>query len=162
MYLGLMNMDEDFYKEVADKFIFKVKKDLLYTESDIWVKTQDNGSLIGITDFLQKRAGDAIFVELPQEGMTVKRGDEISSLETIKAIVSVTSPLNGVVAEVNSTLKAKPELVNEDPYGEAWLILISPTHLEEDRQSLMTAEKYFELMKSKIKNEQGKNGNKEV
>lgn len=162
MYLELMNMNEDFYQKVADKFIFKVKKDLLYTESDIWVKIQDNGSLIGITDFLQKRAGDAIFVELPQEGRTVKRGDEISSLETIKAIVSVTSPLNGVVAEVNSALKAKPELINEDPYGEAWLVLVSPTHLEEDRQSLMTAEKYFELMKSKIKNEQGKSSNKEV
>jgi glycine cleavage system H protein len=161
-YLELMNMNEDFYQEVADKFIFKVKKDLLYTESDIWVKIQDNGSLIGITDFLQKRAGDAIFVELPQEGRTVKRGDEISSLETIKAIVSVTAPLNGVVAEVNSALKAKPELINEDPYGEAWLVLVSPTHLEEDRQSLMTAEKYFELMKSKIKNDRERVATKEV
>ena len=160
--LRLIGMNKDFYQEVADKFIFKVKKGLLYTESDVWVKIQDDGSLIGITDFLQKRGGDAIFIELPQKGKTVKRGDEISSLETIKAIVSVTSPLDGVVAEVNSTLKDRPELVNEDPYGEAWLALVSPSHLEEDRQYLMTAEKYFESMKSRIKKELGKDSKKEI
>jgi len=157
-----MDMSEDFYQEVADKFIFKVKKGLLYTESDVWVKIQDDGSLIGITDFLQKRAGDAIFVELPQKGKTVRRGDEVSSLETIKAIVSLTSPLDGVIAEINSTLKDKPELINEDPYGDGWLALVSPSHLEEDRQYLMTAEKYFELTKSRIKNEPRKDSKKET
>jgi glycine cleavage system H protein len=149
-------MSNDFYQEVADKFIFKVKKGLLYTENDVWIKIQDDGSLIGITDFLQRRGGDALFVELPQKGKTVKLGEEISSFETIKAIVSVTSPLDGAVAEVNSTLNDKPELINEDPYGEGWLVLVSPSHLEEDKQYLMTTEKYFELMKSKIKDEQRK------
>lgn len=148
--------NENSYQEVADKFIFKVKKGLLYTENDVWIKIQDNGSLIGITDFLQKRGGDAVFVELPQKGKTVRRGEEISSVETIKAVVSVTSPLNGVVAETNSTLKDKPELINEDPYGEGWLVLISPFHLEDDKQYLMTAEKYFDLMKLKIKAENKK------
>jgi glycine cleavage system H protein len=160
--LGLIDMSEDSYQEVADKFIFKVKKDLLYTESDVWVKIRDDGSLIGVTDFLQKRGGDTIFVELPQRGKTVKRGDEISSLETIKAVVSVTSPLDGVIAEVNSTLKDKPELINEDPYGEAWLVLVCPSQVEEDRQYLMTAEKYFELMKSKIKDERERGSKKEI
>lgn len=160
--LGLIDMSEDFYQEVVDKFIFKVKKGLLYTESDVWVKIRNDESLIGITDFLQKRGGDAIFVELPQRGKTVRRGDEISSLETIKAIVSVTSPLDGVVAEVNATLSDNPELINEDPYGDGWLILVSPSHLEEDRQYLITAEKYLELMKAKIKDERGKSGKKEV
>lgn len=160
--LGLIDMSEDFYQEVVDKFIFKVKKGLLYTESDVWVKIRNDESLIGITDFLQKRGGDAIFVELPQRGKTVRRGDEISSLETIKAIVSVTSPLDGVVAEVNATLSDNPELINEDPYGDGWLILVSPSHLEEDRQHLITAEKYLELMKAKIKDERGKSGKKEV
>ncbi len=155
-------MTEDFYQEAVDKFIFKVKKDLLYTESDVWVKIRNDGSLIGITDFLQKRGGDAIFVKLPQKGKTVRRGDEISSLETIKAVVSVTSPFDGIVVEANSALDDKPELINEDPYGDGWLVLISPSHLEEDRQYLMTAEKYLELMKLKIENERGKGGKKEV
>ena len=156
------NMNEDFYQEAVYKFIFKVKKGILYSENDVWVRVQDDGNLIGITDFLQKRGGDAIFVELPQKGKTVRRGDEISSLETIKAIVPVTSPLDGVIIEVNSTLNDKPELMNNDPYGDGWLALVSPSHLEEDRQYLMAAEKYFELMKSKIKNEVGKDGKKEV
>jgi len=144
-------MSEDFYEEAADKFIFNVKKGLFYTESDVWIKIQDNGSLIGVTDFLQKRGGDVVFVELPQKGKTVKRGDELFSFETIKAIIPVNSPFDGVVAEVNSKLNDKPELINADPYGEGWLVVVSPSHLEEDRQYLMTAEKYFELMKSKIK-----------
>ncbi len=149
-------MNEDFYHEVVDKFIFKVKRGLLYTENDVWIGIQDHESLVGVTDFLQKRGGDAVFVELPQKGKTVKRGDEIASLETIKAIVPVICPLDGVVAEINSTLKDKPELINEDPYGDGWLALVSPSHLEEDKRELMTAEKYFEFMKSKIKNEMQK------
>ena len=155
-------MDEEFYQESVDKFIFKVKKGLLYGENDAWVRTQGDRSLIGITDFLQRRGGDVVFVELPQKGKTVRRGDEISSLETIKAIVTVTSPLNGIIAEVNSALSDKPELINEDPYSDGWLAVVSPSNFDEDRQYLMSAEKYFELMKSRIKNEIGKGSKKEV
>ncbi len=158
----LMNMNEEFYQETADKFIFKVKRGLLYSENDVWVRIQDDGSLVGITDFLQRRGGDVVFAELPQKGKNVRRGDEISSLETIKAIVTVTSPLNGVIAEVNSTLNDKPELINEDPYNDGWLALVLPSNFEEDRRYLMSAEKYFEFMKSRIKNEIGKSGEKEV
>ena len=149
-------MGEEFYQESADKFIFKVKKGLLYSENDAWVRNQGDRSIIGITDFLQRRGGDVVFVELPQKGKTVRRGEEVSSLETIKAIVAVTSPLNGVIAEVNSTLNVKPELINEDPYNDGWLAIVSPSNFEEDRHYLMSAEKYFELMKSRIKNETGK------
>lgn len=155
-------MDEEFYQESVDKFIFKVKKGLLYSENDAWVRTQGDRSLIGITDFLQRRGGDVVFVELPQKGKTVRRGEEISSLETIKAIVAVASPLDGVIADVNSTLNDKPELINEDPYSDGWLAIVSPSNFEEDRQYLMSAEKYFELMKSRIKNEIGMKGKKEV
>ncbi len=154
-------MSDDFYQEVADKFIFTVKKSLLYTENDVWIEIRNSKAKIGITDFLQRQGGDAVFVELPQKGKTVRRGDEISSFETIKAVVSITSPFDSTVTEVNSTLNDKPELINENPYGEGWLVIVSPLHFEEDRQYLMTAEKYFELMKSKIKDELGKGSRKE-
>lgn len=108
-----------------------------------------------------KAGGDAAFAELLQKGKTVRRGDEISSFETIKAIISVISPLDDVVAEVNSALNDKPELIKEDPYGEAWPVLVSPSHLEEDKEHLMTAEKYFELMKLKIQSEQKKSKKEE-
>jgi glycine cleavage system H protein len=155
-------MSDDFFQEVADKFIFTVKKSFLYTENDVWIEMRNGKAKIGITDFLQRQGGDAVFVELPQKGKIVRRGDEISSFETIKAVVSITSPFECTVTEVNSTLNDKPELINEDPYGEGWLVLVSPSHLEEDKQYLMTAEKYFELMKSKIKDELGKGSRKEV
>ena len=146
-------MSDEFYQEVADKFIFNVKKGLLYSEDDVWIRIKDSEAQIGVTDFLQRRGGDAIFVELPKTGSKVSRLEEIANFETIKAVLSVISPFNGVIAEVNTLLNDKPELINEDPYGEGWLVLISPSNLEEDKGHLMTAEKYFELMKSKINDE---------
>ena len=143
-------MSGDFYQEVVDKFIFSVKKGFLYTEDDVWAKIKDGEAQFGVTDFLQRRGGDVTFVELPKKGSTVRRGEEISSFETIKAVVSIASPFDGVITEVHTILNDKPELINEDPYGEGWIALISPSHLEEDKQYLMTAEKYFELMKSRI------------
>lgn len=146
-------MSDEFYQEVVDKFIFNVKKGLLYTENDVWIKIKDGKAQIGVTDFLQRRGGDAVFVELPEKGRNVRRLEEIANFETIKAVLSVTSPFNGVIAEVNTLLNDKPELINEDPYGEGWLVLISPSNLEEDKGRLMTAEKYFELMELKINDE---------
>lgn len=154
--------DDDFYQEVADKFIFKVKKGLLYTEDDVWVLVKNSEAQIGATDFLQRRGGDILFVELPEKGRTVRRGEEIFNLETIKAIVAIASPFDGLIAETNSTLNDRPELINEDPYGEGWLAQISVFNLEEDKQHLMTAEIYFELMKSKIRDELGKGSKKEA
>jgi len=82
----------------------------------------------------------------------VKQSEDIAQLETIKAIMTVASPLAGTVSEINSLLNDKPELVNEDPYGEGWLILISLTNLG-DIDRLLKAEEYFELMKKKIQDE---------
>ncbi len=158
----MTSLSDDFYQEIADKFIFVVKKSLLYTANDVWVETRDNEAKIGVTDFLQRRGGDAVFVELPQKGKTVKLGDDISSFETIKAVVSVVSPFDGTIAEVNSSLNDKPELINEDPYGKGWIVFLSPSNPEKDKKHLMTAEEYFELMKSKIKDEQIKDGKQET
>jgi len=150
----MINMSDEFYEEVADKFIFKVRKGLLYDENDVWTKINDGEAQFGVTDFLQRRGGDVVFVDLPKKGSAVKRGEEIFSFETIKAVVAIASPFDGVIKEVNTTLSEKPELINENPYGEGWIALISLSHPEEDQRSLLTAEQYFELMKSKIKNEQ--------
>ena len=146
-------MSGEFYQEVADKFIFTVKKELLYTANDVWTKIKDGEAQIGVTDFLQRRGGDAVFVELPPKGSGVKRLDEIGSYETIKAVISIPSPFTGVISDINILLSDKPELINEDPYGEGWLVILSPSNLEEDKQHLLSAEEYFELMKSKIQDE---------
>jgi len=146
-------MSDDFYQEVADKFIFSVKKGLLYTEDNVWIKIKNGESQFGITDFLQRQGGDVVFVELPKKGSIVKREEEISSFETIKAVVAIPSPFNGVIKEVNTILNDKPELINKDPYGEGWIASIAPSHFEEDKRYLITAEQYFELMRSKIEDE---------
>ncbi len=147
-------MSDQFYQEVVDKFIFKVRRGILYTEDDVWIRIGKREARFGVTDFLQRRSGDVTFVELPEKGSTVKRGDEISSFETIKAVVAIASPFDGVITEINRALDDKPELINEDPYGEGWVALICPSNLEDDKRHLMAAEQYFELMKSKITDEQ--------
>ncbi|MCJ7635327.1 glycine cleavage system protein H, partial [Candidatus Bathyarchaeota archaeon] len=100
-----------------------------------------------------RRLGDVVFVELQSAGNTVKQNEPFGSVESIKAVVDVVTPLNGNVEEINEKLTDNPEHLNSEPYGEGWLALISPSNFEEDKQHLMTAEKYFELMKSKIKDD---------
>lgn len=146
-------MSNEFYQAAAEKFIFNVKKDFLYTENDVWVKVEDERIRIGVTDFFQRRGGDIVYVELPKVGNNVKRLEEISQVETIKAILPVTSPFSGLIIEVNTVLSDKPELINEEPYGGGWMLLISPSNLKEDLGKLLTAERYFDLMKSKIEDE---------
>lgn len=145
----MINVSDDFFQEVVDKFIFSVKKDLLYTEDDVWIKIEDGKGRVGVTDFLQRRGGDVTFVELPKKGTTVNRGKEIASFETIKAVIPIASPFDGVIDEVNSKLNDRPELINEDPYGEGWIASVSLAHPKE-KSNLLTGEKYFELMKAKI------------
>jgi glycine cleavage system H protein len=149
----MSEMSSEFYEMTADKFIFKVKKGLLYTENDVWIK-QENGSIrMGITDFIQRRGGDIIYVQLPKVGDQVGRVEEVVQLETIKTVMDIKSPIEGTVSQVNDILDAKPERINEDPYGEGWLLMISVANIDLDKKELMTDEKYFELMKTKIEDE---------
>ena len=146
-------MSSDLYQEVADKFIFTVKKGLLYTENDVWIEIKNGEAKIGITDFFQRRLGDVVFMELPSAGDVVKENAPFGAVESIKSVVDVVTPLNGTVKEVNGKLTDNPEHLNSEPYGEGWLALISPSNLKDDRSHLISAEQYFELMTSKIRDE---------
>jgi glycine cleavage system H protein len=149
----LSETNNEFYETAADKFIFKVKKGLLYTRDDVWAK-QENGSIrLGITDFIQRRGGDIVYVQLPKVGNEVRRLEDVAQLETIKTVIDIKSPLQGTVSQVNDILDAKPERINEDPYGEGWLLVISPSNMGRDKEEFMTDEKYFELMKARIQDE---------
>lgn len=150
-------MSDEFYQTVEDKFIFKVKKGLLYTEDDVWLKIDGKKSRIGVTDFFQRRGGDIVYVVLPDVESKVDMQDEIIQFETIKAVSTIKSPLSGTIESVNDALREKPELVNEDPYGEGWLVIIAPQKLKENLKKLLTAEEYFKSMKLKIKNDLKKN-----
>ena len=146
-------MSGEYFQTLVDKFIFTVKKGLRYTKNGTWVKVENGHVRIGVTDFFQRRGGDIIYIELPKVSSAVKRTEEIAQVETIKAVSSITSPVEGTIVEVNSSLQNKPEAINEDPYGEGWLVLISPSSLKEELSQLLAAKRYFELMKIEIEEE---------
>jgi glycine cleavage system H protein len=141
---------EGFLETTHDKFIFRVKEGYLYLKEDFWVKVEGNSALVGISDFLQKARGDVAFLETVDAGYEVKQGEEIGTIETIKATFGIISPVTGLVMETNPKLESSPYLLNEDPYGEGWIYKIQTTRLEEDREGLLSAEGYMELMKEKI------------
>lgn len=146
-------MASEFLQHVVDKFVFQVRKGLFYTEEDLWIDTKNSEFKIGVTDFLQRRGGDVLFVELPKIGGKVAQGEELAQLETMKAVISLKSPMNGTVTETNSELANKPEKINEDPYGEGWLVTVSEPKLEHATKKLLAAEQYLELMKLKIQDD---------
>jgi len=101
---------------------FDVPDDLRYLESHEWVHTDDGTARIGITDFAQDELGDVVFVELPGESEDVVAGEEFGVVESIKAVSDIYAPVSGTVTAVNEALFDRPELVNEDPFGEGWML----------------------------------------
>jgi glycine cleavage system H protein len=101
-----------------------VPEELQYTKSHEWVRTEGDTATIGITDHAQDELGDIVFVELPEEGATFEAGDSFGSVESVKAVSDLYTPVGGEVAEVNEALSDSPEKINEDPYGEGWIVKI--------------------------------------
>ncbi len=99
-----------------------VPEDLQYTRSHEWVRTEGDTATLGITDHAQEELGDVVFVELPEEGATLDAGDTFGTVESVKAVSDLYTPLGGEVIEVNSSLEDAPEQINDDPYGEGWIV----------------------------------------
>ena len=120
-------------------------EDNRYAKSHEYVHIDGEVGTIGITDYAQKELGDVVFVELPQVGSQLEAGDELGSIESVKAVSELFTPVSGEVVEINEALAEKPELVNTDPYGDGWMIRIKvsdPTEADE----LMSAEEYEEYV----------------
>ena len=120
-------------------------EDSRYAKSHEYIHVEGDVGTIGITDFAQKELGDVVFVELPQVGSELEAGDDLGSIESVKAVSELFVPVSGEVVEVNELLSEKPDLVNTDPYGDGWMIRIrlsSPDEIED----LMTAEEYEEYV----------------
>jgi glycine cleavage system H protein len=99
-----------------------VPQDLQYTRSHEWVRTEDDTATVGISDHAQDELGDVVFVELPDEGATFDAGESFGTVESVKAVSDVYAPVGGEVVEVNSSLEDAPEKINDDPYGQGWLV----------------------------------------
>ena len=117
-------------------------EDLRYTKEHEWIKKEDGNKVrIGITDFAQDELGDIVFVELPEEGDTVEADDSFGSVESVKTVSELYAPVNGTVVEINEELEDSPELVNESPYEQAWMIVVELNDASE-WDNLLTAEEY--------------------
>ena len=99
-------------------------EDLSYTKDHEWVRVKGEEATVGITDHAQQQLGDIVYVELPKVGDKFETSEPFGSIESVKAVSEIFMPLSGTVAQVNATLNDSPELVNEDPYGDGWMIRI--------------------------------------
>ena len=122
-----------------------IPKDLRYTQEHEWVKVEGNKVRVGITDFAQNELGDIVFVELPEVGDTVTINEPFGSVESVKTVSELYSPVSGTVVEINEALSDSPEFVNESPYENAWMIVIELSN-EAEVEALLTAEAYEELI----------------
>ena len=137
----------------VDKYTFTVSKGLFYNENDFWARIDGKIATVGITSYLQNHLSDIIFVSLPQVGTKIEQFGEAGSFESVKAALDVISPVSGSVVEVNNELVNSPDLANSDPYGKGWFVKIELTDFESDKENLIDAEGYFEVMKKKVEKE---------
>ena len=122
---------------------YELPTDHRYSKDDEWVvRTNEKQYRVGISDYAQQELGDVVFVELPKPGDTVKAGQPFGVIESVKAVSDLISPLTGAIAAINSSLEDNPEAVNEDCYGEGWLITLDSSDPSEF-DSLMNAETYL-------------------
>ena len=116
-------------------------KDVKYTKDHEWARVDGKVAVVGITDFAQEKLGSIVFVELPPRGKSVKKGETVVTVDSVKAVAEVYSPLSGQVEEANESLKDSPEIINQDPYGQGWMVKIKISDPAE-LGTLMTPEAY--------------------
>lgn len=123
---------------------YEILSELLYTEEHEWVRIIEEGKAeCGITDYAQKSLSDVVYVDLPEVGKEVKKGDVVCTIESVKAVSDVFSPLTGRVIDVNHRLKEEPSLINTSPYTEGWIFKIEVT---EEIKDLLSADEYQKLI----------------
>ena len=123
----------------------EVASGLLYSKEHEWVRMDGSSCVVGITDHAQNLLGDIVYVELPVAGDQIDAGDEFGNIESVKAVSSLFMPLSGKIIEVNSNLENEPEIINDDCYGEGWLVRIEASNLD-DQETLLSAEQYKEFL----------------
>ena len=124
--------------------------DFRYTKEHEWIKVEGDSGTVGITDYAQHELGDVVFVELPKVGTKLKAGQSLGSVESVKAVSEIYSPVGGEVTAVNSVLADTPEKLNQDPHGAAWLVKLKLENKSE-AQSLMDAAAYEAYLAAKDK-----------
>ena len=124
-----------------------VPEDLHYSKDHEWVRVDGDVAIIGITDYAQNSLGDVVYVELPKAGDEFAANEPFGSVESVKAVSEVFTPIAGVIAQINESLADEPEKVNTDPYGDGWMIRLTMSNRGEV-DSLLTAAEYEDFTKA--------------
>lgn len=122
-------------------------EDLGYTEEHEWARAEGRRYTVGITDYAQDALGDVVYVELPANGTRVEQGQPFGEVESTKSVSDLYAPVTGVIVERNETLESQPELVNRDPYGDGWMVVIE-TDDDAGADNLLSADEYEKLIES--------------
>jgi glycine cleavage system H protein len=126
--------------------INEVIENLYYTKSDEWLKVEEDIGTIGITDYAQDQLGDIVYLEKVDKGKSLKQGENLTTIESVKAVSDVNTPVGGEVTEVNEKLLDDTSIINKDPYGEGWIAKIKIENKDE-LKNLMSAQEYSEYRK---------------
>ncbi len=124
----------------------KVIENLYYTKSDEWLKAEDDIGTIGVTDYAQDQLGDIVYLEKADKGKKLKQGENLTTIESVKAVSDVNAPVAGEIIEVNEKLLDDASIINKDPYGEGWIAKIKIENKDE-LKNLMSAQEYSEYRK---------------
>jgi len=127
---------------------YDIPDGLLYSREHEWVRLEGKDAVVGITDFAQKQLHEIVYVEVKGEGSEVEQNQTMGTVESVKSVSDVFSPVTGTITKVNKELGDSPELLNQEPYGKGWLARINLADLKKDKRRLLTAEQYAQCLKT--------------
>jgi glycine cleavage system H protein len=134
-----------------DKFLFRLPKEGFYfNENDCWVYVSGNIARVGVTDYVQQSLSDIMFFTPPAVGTEIEQFGEVGTVESVKAVFEVVSPVSGKVTAVNEALSNAPEMINQNPYEQGWIAEVELTDFETDIELLLDFDGYFEILKRKV------------
>ena len=130
---------------------YEIPDDLRFTKEHEWIKVEADKCRVGITDYAQATLHEVVYVDLPQIGKQQVQREIFGTVESVKAVSELYSPVSCEIVERNEKLVESPELVNQDPYGAGWIVLVKPSRLDEDMKTLLSAEGYASYLKELTK-----------
>jgi len=130
---------------------YEVPDGFLYTKEHEWLKVENERCRVGITDYAQKTLHEVVYVDLPPKGKTLTQNASFGTVESVKAVSELYSPISGEIIERNDKLTDVPELVNQEPYGAGWIVVVKPSRLEEDLKNLLTETAYAKFIEQYVK-----------
>ena len=133
------------HKNTKNEKKMNIPSNLKYSNDHEWVRVEGNFAIVGITDFAQSQLGDIVFLDIQTEGETLSKGEMFGAVEAVKTVSDILMPVSGTIIEVNANLESAPESINNDPYGEGWMIKIEMSDIDE-LNGLLNAEQYSEAL----------------